>query len=85
MFGGRLGIPELLVLLVLAAFVWGWAKIFSKAGYPALLCLLMFVPFVNLIVFFWFAFSSWPGQRTLPDGLYSKDAIRNHDIGAAGS
>jgi len=64
MFGGKLGIPELLVLLVIFlfffVFIFAWAKVFSKAGYSGALCLLMLLPAVNLITFLWFAFSEWP-------------------------
>lgn len=42
----------------------GWAKIFSKAGYSGWLCLLWLIPIVNIILFFWFAFSKWPSKRS---------------------
>jgi len=45
---------------VFIAIVVAWAEIFLKAGYNRWLCLLMFVPIVNVITFFWFAFSKWP-------------------------
>lgn len=64
MFGGRLGIPELLILFVIVGvfcvYIFGWAKVFSKAGYSGELCILMLIPLVNLITFIWFAFSEWP-------------------------
>jgi|GEM_PF-991070 hypothetical protein len=79
MFGGKLGFSELLIVLVPAAFViyvWGWSKIFSKAGHSPVLCLLMLIPFVNLITFVWFAFSTWPTHGNLPPGMYPKEVIR---------
>ena len=40
-------------------------RIFSKAGYPGVLSLLMLVPLANFILFIWFAFDyfmavPWP-------------------------
>jgi hypothetical protein len=73
MIGFKLGIPELLVLMIslalLAVVVFAWAKIFTKAGYSPALCLLMLVPLVSLITFFWFAFSDWPARRPGTPGL----------------
>ena len=39
--------------------------IVKKSGHPAPLALLIFVPLVNLIFLWWFAFSRWP-VRTAP-------------------
>jgi ATP/ADP translocase len=65
--GFKLGIPELFVLTIglalVALVMFAWAKIFSKAGYSPALCILMLIPLVSLIAFFWFAFSAWPLQR----------------------
>ena len=52
-----------LISLVLTIVIW-W-KIFSKAGWPGALGLLMLVPFVNLIMCFYVAFATWPIQREL--------------------
>jgi hypothetical protein len=68
MFGGRLGIPELLLLIVLSAlYCWPWIlgipawwRIFTKAGHPGALSLTMLIPMVNLVMLLWFAFSRWP-------------------------
>jgi hypothetical protein len=35
-------------------------KIFTKAGYPGPLAILMIVPFVNIFMIFFLAFSEWP-------------------------
>jgi hypothetical protein len=35
-------------------------KIFQKAGFNAALSILMLIPFVNLIMIFYLAFSEWP-------------------------
>jgi len=67
MIGGldstQLVIAYAITLVLLAFVIWGWAKIFSKAGYSPLLSILMMVPLVGLITFFWFAFSKWPVYR----------------------
>lgn len=66
MIGFKLGLPELLILLCIVAFIAVvWAKIFSKAGLPGILCLLMFIPLINAITLVWFAFSEWPIERRL--------------------
>jgi len=53
--------PKHLVLLVLLLiFVWPWWKIFNKAGYPGWLSLGMFVPLINLILLFYFAYADRP-------------------------
>ena len=67
---GGIGIASLLFMLALfAVMVIAWWKIFKKAGYPAWYAILMFVPFVNLIIFLIFAFGQWPilkGQEAAP-------------------
>jgi hypothetical protein len=51
---------HLLLLILLVIFVWPWWKIFKKAGYPGWFGLGMFVPLLNLILLFYFAFAEWP-------------------------
>ncbi len=71
MFYGRFGLPELLFLLTLLLIclpfliVWvvGWWKIFSKTGYSGSLSFAMLIPFANLLIFLWFAFTQWPIER----------------------
>ena len=62
--------PEfvIFVLVVLIAIVPYW-KIFSKAGYSGALSLLLFVPLLNIILLFWFAFTEWPIERSRKSGL----------------
>jgi hypothetical protein len=62
---GPLGELELLSILVVVAFwivVWvvPFWKIFSKAGFPGSLALLMLIPVVQIVVVFIVAFSRWP-------------------------
>jgi hypothetical protein len=67
MVGFKFGITELIVVMValvfLALFTFAWSKVFAKAGFSPLLCLLMLIPGVSLITFFWFAFAKWPIHR----------------------
>jgi hypothetical protein len=55
---GSFGAPMILVV-VLAVILPFWF-IFSKAGYPKWLSLLMVVPLVNVILLYFLAFSKWP-------------------------
>ena len=52
-------------LAILIASIVGTVKIVSKAGYSGWFVLLAFVPFVNVVMFFVFAFSDWPVQKEL--------------------
>lgn len=47
---------------IIVTLVVGWWRIFSKAGYPPALALLMLVPIVNFIMFCIFAFGKWPKE-----------------------
>jgi hypothetical protein len=40
-------------------------RIVSKAGYPGIMCLLLFVPVVNFIFLWVAALSDWPIERQL--------------------
>lgn len=70
MIGSKFGIAELIVLMValafLALFIFAWSKVFEKAGYSPLLCLLMLIPGVSQIAFLWFAFAKWPIHKQAP-------------------
>jgi len=52
-------------IVYLVFSIWGCWKIARKAGYPPWWGLVMIVPLVNLILFFYFAFAEWPIQREL--------------------
>ncbi len=45
--------------------------IFSKAGFPGVLSLLILVPIANVVVLFYLAFAEWPAlrERRQPSGL----------------
>jgi hypothetical protein len=62
-----IGLPELIVICVFAFIflLWPYCKIFSKAGYPGALGVLMLVPLLNVVMLFFLAFSDWPILRKL--------------------
>ncbi len=51
-----------LVLLIgfLLAFLWPFGRILTRAGYSRWWLLVLFVPFVNFIMWWVFAFANWP-------------------------
>ena len=59
-----LSIWHWLVVLVIALLVWAFVAIFgrilNRAGYSRWWLLTMFVPVINLIMLWVFAFASWP-------------------------
>ncbi len=52
-----------MMLIFAALIILPFWFIFSKAGFPRWLSLLMVVPIVNLIMLYVFAFSDWPSLR----------------------
>jgi uncharacterized membrane protein YhaH (DUF805 family) len=52
-----------IMLFMLAIFVVPTAMIVRKAGYSGWWCLLGFVPIVNIVMLWVFAFSEWPSLR----------------------
>ena len=41
-------------------------KIFTKAGFPGPLAILMIIPLVNIVMIFFLAFAEWPSMRGRP-------------------
>jgi uncharacterized membrane protein YhaH (DUF805 family) len=61
---GSLSIWHVIVLLFWAAiFVVPVWRIVAKAGYPGVLSLLAFVPLVNVVLLWLFAFVAWPVEK----------------------
>jgi hypothetical protein len=52
-------------LMIAVLFVVVYCKIYSKAGYPWAMGLLMLIPIVNIVMMLILAFSEWPIQRQL--------------------
>jgi hypothetical protein len=50
----------LISLAILLVLMWPYVKIVQKAGYSGWHVLWMFVPIVNFVMLFVFAFSRWP-------------------------
>lgn len=57
------GVGPLEMLIVAASIVWPFWRICDKAGYPGIMALLVFIPVVNLIFLYWFAFPDWPNLK----------------------
>jgi len=59
-----IGLPELLIiaviLLIIIVPVWLMGKILVKAGFSGWFSLISFVPIVNVIALWIFAFIPWP-------------------------
>ncbi len=60
-----IGLPELLVIFVLFFAIVPFWKIFSRAGYPGIMSLTMFVPGLNVIMLFFLGFAEWPVLKQL--------------------
>lgn len=57
------GFMQLWMLLVLAIVVVPFWRICRKAGYSGWLSLLVVIPLVNVIFFYFLGFSEWPALR----------------------
>lgn len=55
-----LGMRELVIVLLVVALLWPYAKIISKAGYSRWWMLLIFVPVINYFMLWVFAYAKWP-------------------------
>jgi hypothetical protein len=64
---GGLSIWHWIILLVVALFIWAFIAIFGRildrAGYSRWWVLTLFVPLLNLIMLWVFAFANWPVSR----------------------
>ena len=61
MFGGKIGLPELVIILMIGIVpVVLFGEILHKAGYSRWLGLLVIIPLANFVTVIWFASSKWP-------------------------
>ncbi len=60
---GFLGFVIWLILFI--PVVWAYVRIVQKAGYSGWTVIWAFVPLVNVVMFFVFAFGTWPIERKL--------------------
>lgn len=57
-------VESLIVLAVIVVLtVWPGCRICRKAGYPAILGLLFFLPLLNVCLWLYLAFAEWPLER----------------------
>jgi uncharacterized membrane protein len=62
---GAVGLILVVVYLaIIILSIAAWVKIISKAGYSGWWVLIALAPLVNVIMFFVFAFSSWPALKS---------------------
>ena len=52
-------------LAILLVLMWPYVKIVQKAGYSGWHVLWMFLPIINLVMLFVFAFSRWPIEEKM--------------------
>lgn len=66
-----LGWPELIGIAIIGAVIWFGVilntRILKKAGFSPWFCLLMFIPLVNLVMVWVFAFTTWPALQEKKD------------------
>ncbi len=62
-----MGLPELVVVLVIAAglsvVIWPAVRICRRAGFPAWLGVLTVVPVANVVLLWFVALAEWPSAR----------------------
>ena len=65
---GPIGPTEIIfILMIVLIYVWPFWKILKKAGYPGWYFVVVFIPGVNLIAWFYFAFAEWPVHKALKE------------------
>ncbi len=58
---------KVLLFLTVLAILWPYAKTISRAGYSPWWSLLLFVPLVNVISMWIFAYAEWPALKRHPE------------------
>jgi hypothetical protein len=56
----------LIVLIIWLTIGYPWWRIVRRAGKHPALSLLLFVPLVNVVFLWWFAFAHWPRETAGP-------------------
>ena len=51
-----------IVLIVLIA--WPWTRILRRMGFSAWLCVMLFIPLLNFVFFYYLAFANWPRDKS---------------------
>lgn len=63
----------LVYVVIMVAALAAYVTIIRKAGWSGWWILIAFVPFVNVVMFFVFAFAEWPVHRDLKATRYALD------------
>ena len=79
MLTAMMAIMPIFILIGIAIVIIPYWMIWKKAGFSPWLSLLMFVPLLNLVMLYVFAFGTWPLERSRPQqsGLVYGDCGRN--------
>jgi hypothetical protein len=64
-----MGFAFLWLIIVGLIIVLPFWKIFTKAGFPGPLAILVIIPFVNILMIFFLAFAEWPALKGPGDGI----------------
>ena len=59
-------ISLVVIVVVLAIYLVPIVTIIRKAGYSGWWCLMLFLPLVNIVMLWVFAFAKWPSLREQP-------------------
>ena len=63
---GNLGVPEFIIIFVICfLIIWPLWRICRKTGYGGVLSIGLLVPFLNIAILLYLAFSEWPIEREL--------------------
>jgi uncharacterized protein (DUF983 family) len=54
------GFRELVLLITAAVIAWPYCRVLSRLGFSPWLGLLVFVPIVNIVALWLFAYAKWP-------------------------
>jgi len=65
MGSGGISLWQLLVIIFIALSVWIYGRILNKAGYSRWWVILVFVPLLNIIMMWVFAFAKWPKLKRM--------------------
>jgi hypothetical protein len=53
----------IIVLVIFILPIWVWGRIVNKAGYSRWWVIFMFIPLVNIIMIWVFAYAKWPSLK----------------------
>ena len=68
---GGMGLPEMLIVLSILSLglgllvIWPAWRILTRVGLPPWMAILAVIPYVNVVLLFYVAFTEWPIDREL--------------------